>query len=248
MPDARPHTIHDGIVLAAGNGDRFHGGAARSKLHTPVAGVPLLIRTLVSARDAGITDAHVVLGYDAARVRQLASERRPAGMRVHFHLNRDWHRENGVSVLAARDAVADRPFALLMGDHIFDPDALRRLARAARGEAETLLGVDARPTDPGTAGEATKVRLDHGRVVAIGKALSPYDALDTGLFVCTPRLFAALEESCAAGDTTLTGGVRRLAARGLVRAVDIGQSHWCDIDTVDDLDAAEELIGGVLRR
>jgi CDP-L-myo-inositol myo-inositolphosphotransferase len=79
-------------------------------------------------------------------------------------------------------------------------------------------------------------------VLEIGKMIEPYHALDTGLFVSAPALFAALDESCAAGDTTLSGGIRRLAARGLVRGVDIGDRAWCDIDTLTDLESAEGLL------
>ena len=74
---------------------------------------------------------------------------------------------------------------------------------------------------------------------AIGKALDPYDALDMGLFVFAPAIFDALVEAGAAGDTTLTGGVRRLAARGLMRGVAAAEPVWHDIDTLDDLAAAE---------
>ncbi len=92
------------------------------------------------------------------------------------------------------------------------------------------------------AAEATKVRLEGDRIAAIGKDLVAFDALDTGLFVCSPLLFGALDEACAAGDTTLSGGIRRLAARGLMRARDIGDAEWCDIDTLADLETAEALL------
>src|SRR5215210_4425348 len=95
------------IVLAAGNGDRFRGGSRHSKLATPIAGTPLLIRTLTSARQAGISDAHLVLGYDADYVRALALAQAPSGLRLHFHLNHEWHRENGLSVLKAQPGVGD---------------------------------------------------------------------------------------------------------------------------------------------
>jgi NDP-sugar pyrophosphorylase family protein len=65
------------------------------------------------------------------------------------------------------------------------------------------------------------------------------NALDTGLFVCAPALFAALDVSTASEDTTLSGGIRQLAVRGLVRAFEIGDASWYDIDTIADLQAAE---------
>jgi len=147
-----------------------------------------------------------------------------------------------VSVLAARDALDGQSFALLMGDHLFEPQTLRDLLAAPRFHGETLLGIDRQPATPEMAAEATKVRLSGAHVTAIGKALQPYDAFDTGLFVCHPSIFAALDHSCADGDTTLSGGIARLAAKRLVRGVDVGHARWCDIDTIDDLAAAERLL------
>jgi 1L-myo-inositol 1-phosphate cytidylyltransferase len=233
--------VFHAIVLAAGNGDRFRGRSRHSKLTTPIGGTPLLIRTLSSARQAGICDAHLVLGYDADYVRALATAQAPAGLRLHFYLNQNWHQENGLSVLQARAGLEDRTFALMMGDHIFEPRALELLARAPRRAGEVLLGVDRRTTQPEIVEEATKVRIENGRVLAIGKKVEPFDALDTGLFVCDSALFGALSESCAGGDTTLSAGIARLAARGMVRGIDIGAARWCDVDTLDDLSMAEEL-------
>jgi choline kinase len=240
MSEERVLPVQRAVVLAAGNGDRFHNNSPHSKLTTSIAGVPLLARTLASARLAGVTDAHVVLGFDADRVRALAESQVPAGLALHFHLNPEWHRENGLSVLAVRAPLSDGPFALMMGDHLFDARVLRRmLCTARRGAA--LLAVDSRIGDAHDASEATKVRLRDGVVTAIGKTIEPFDALDTGLFVCEPPLFAALDAARAHGDTTLSAGIAQLASRGLVRSMDIGDACWCDVDTVDDLDVAEDV-------
>jgi choline kinase len=167
----------------------------------------------------------------------------PRGLALCFHVNERWHEENGLSVLAARGPYAGRGFALLMGDHLFEPAALARLLAAPAADGESLLGVDTRPAPPAIANEATRVRRDaEGRIVDIGKMIEPYDGLDTGLFVCAPSLFRALDESCGAGDTTLSAGIRRLAAERLVRGVDVGDATWCDVDTIADLRAAEDLL------
>lgn len=231
--------VRDALVLAAGNGDRFQNSSRQSKLLEPVLGTPLILRTLESAYAAGIRTAEVVVGYQADRLHRLIAARGPSGLRVHFTFNPAWHFENGVSVLAARGRLDGRRFALLMGDHLFEPATLARLIRTDASHDESLLAVDSRPAPADVADEATKVRIDEGRIVAIGKDLSDYDALDTGSFVCSPLLFAALDDSLAAGDTTLSGGIRGLAARGLMRAVDIGHASWHDIDTVADLVQAE---------
>ena len=107
---------------------------------------------------------------------------------------------------------------------------------------ESVLAVDARSVPKAVADEATKVRRDGTRIVAIGKGLRHYDALDTGVFVCGPALFDALAAAQAAGDTTLSGGIRKLAARRLMHGFEIGDAHWCDIDTVSDLADAESVL------
>jgi choline kinase len=135
-----------------------------------------------------------------------------------------------------------------MGDHVFEPAVLRRLLQFSLQSDESVLAVDARPVAPTVAAEATKVRRNDSRIIAIGKDLIDYDALDTGMFVCSPLLFDALEASRAQGDTTLSGGIRQLAARGLMRAAEVGDTTWCDIDTVSDLEAAESALGVVSER
>jgi choline kinase len=184
----------------------------------------------------------VVLGYQADAVRRSIERGAPRGVLIHFSINPEWHLENGVSVLTARDQLDGRRFALLMGDHLFQAPILARLLHMYTEPNETLLAVDRRPTTPAIAAEATKVRMTGPRITAIGKDLVSYDALDTGLFVCAPSVFDALEVSRASGDTTLSGGIRQLAAQGLMRGVDIGDASWHDIDTMADLEAAANLL------
>jgi 1L-myo-inositol 1-phosphate cytidylyltransferase len=235
--------VSKAVILAAGNGDRFHNPTHESKLLQPLLGRPILLRTLEAAFDAGIRAATVVVGYQADRVRELVERGAPARMDVSFALNPEWRLENGVSALAARASVAQDRFALLMGDHVFEPPVLQRMLRLEMEGDESLLAVDARPATPEQAEEATKVRREGSRIVAIGKDLTEFDALDTGVFVFAPVLFDALEYARAQGDTTLSGGVRHLAAQGLMRAVEIGDATWCDIDTLSDLAAAETALG-----
>jgi choline kinase len=184
----------------------------------------------------------VVLGYQAEAVRATIERGAPRGVSIHFSLNPEWHLENGVSVMVARRQLEGQRFALLMGDHLFEASTLATLLQTTAGPDETLLAVDIRQTSSSIATEATKVRMTGSRITAIGKQLASYDGLDTGLFVCGPPVFDALEVSRALGDTTLSGGMRQLAARGLLRGVDIGHASWHDIDTLADLEAAGTLL------
>ena len=61
--------------------------------------------------------------------------------------------------------------------------------------------------------------MEDSYITAIGKGLGDYDALDTGVFVCSPYLFNALDAAIRSGDTTLSGGIR--STRG--EAIDAGR-------------------------
>lgn len=235
-------TVRDAVILAAGNGDRFKNGDHHSKLLHPVAGQPLILRTLQTAANAGISSFCVVVGFEADRVRAAIEAHPIPGTSVRFVHNPDWHLENGVSALAARAHCGSRRFALLMGDHLFEADVLARMLALPVGEDESVLAVDSLPADPSIAAEATRVRMTGGRITAIGKDVDPWDALDTGLFVFSPVLFDALEAAQAEGQTTLSAGVQRLAARGLMRGADVAGATWHDVDTIEDLNAAESLL------
>ncbi len=203
--------------------------------------MPLISRTILTAVRAGIRLIDVVVGYQADAVRAMAASATPPEVTVRFHHNDRWHEENGVSALVARPHVGDERVALLMGDHVFNWQVLERLVGEAAPAGESLLAIDRSAATPARAAEATKVRLAGDRITAIGKDIDPFDALDTGVFVFSSPIFTALEESRAAGDTSLSGGVRRLADRGLIRGIDTDGSAWCDVDTVDDLLEASAL-------
>ena len=232
----------DAVILAAGNGDRFKNEDHHSKLLHPLGGRPLILRTLETAAAAGISSFCIVLGFEADRVQAAITANPIPGTTVRFVYNPEWHLENGVSALAARDVCDERRFALLMGDHLFEAPVLRDMLALAIDPLDSVLAVDSLPADPSIAAEATRVRMSGGRITAIGKDVDPWDALDTGVFVFAPALFDALAEARAAGQTTLSAGVQRLAARGLMRAHDVGGAPWCDVDTIEDLSAAETLI------
>src|SRR5437016_1044008 len=160
----RRRAVRHAIILAAGNGDRFQSPTHESKLLQPLLGRPILVRTLEAARDAGVHSVTLVLGYQAGRLQALAAGAMPSGLTIDVAFNPEWRLENGVSALAARSHVNGEPFALLMGDHVFDPAVLRHMLRAELGPDESLLAVDSRSSAPDLVAEATKVRREGSRI------------------------------------------------------------------------------------
>ena len=133
-----------------------------------------------------------------------------------------------------------------MADHIFDPAIVDGLCRLPLGPREVVLAVDRKIDSIYDLEDATKVRLEDDRIVAIDKQLEAYDAIDTGLFICSPALVTALSDLARSGDCSLSDGMRRIAAAGNLRYYDIGPSWWQDVDTPGALQHAEQLLSAHL--
>lgn len=229
------------LLLAAGAGRRLRAdGPSEPKPLVRLLGLPLLERAILTAKQAGCSEFYVVLGCEGERIRERLGDGRRLGVRLHFLFNPQWERGNGSSVLAAREALRE-PFLLLMSDHVLDPSVIEALQRAHRGGAlegaDVVVAVDRRPPPGLDLEDATKVRLEGERIVEIGKCLSPYEAIDMGAFLCSPRVFEALERTEA--DGSLTAGVRHLAQQNRARALDLSGTFWFDVDTPQALRAAE---------
>jgi choline kinase len=231
------------LIVAAGMGKRL-SGRAESKPLLEVGGRPLIEWVIRGGLQAGVREFVVVTGYARKKVEghlsALAPER---GISVSFVRNDEWEKENGLSVFKARNEAGDK-FILSMSDHIFDPEILRDLAEQPIRADETILAVDACVRDNAYVDleDVTKVRVEDGRISAIGKDIEDYNAFDTGLFLGTPALFAALEESQKQGDFTLSGGMKVLAAKGKARVMDIGGRFWIDVDDEKAMEKAEGLL------
>lgn len=219
------------LIIAAGQGSRLRQ-RAESKPLVPLLGIPLIERVMHAAMAGGVTEFHVVSGFQGPRLRShLDLVRRRDGMTIHHVLNPRWHDPNGISVLAARGRLSG-PFLLLMSDHLFEPAIVRGLIRQPLPADGLVLAVDRRIHNPHIdLSDVTRVRCEADRIVEIGKGLDDYNAFDTGIFYCTDALFDAIDESIAEHrDASLSGGVRVLASLSRAMAADIGGRYWLDID------------------
>lgn len=154
--------------------------------------------------------------------------------------NREPWRENGSSLLCVQHHVRDR-FVLAMGDHLVDP-VLYQTAAACEGVG---LCVDRAPTLRCQQNDATRVWVERGSVIKIGKDLSEWNALDTGVFALTPEIFEVLRELSQRASFTITHAVQRWIARGrMLRALDVSGRFWADIDTPEDLREVEAFFSG----
>lgn len=234
-------TVNECLILAAGNGSRIasvSGGAPKPLV--PLRGIPLLEHVITSCQEAGITRFVIVVGYRADQIRRWFAERSLEGISVTLIENPDYHKANGVSALAAKGELHN-PFLLLMSDHIFEPKTAKALARQPLGDDEVILAIDHNVDGVFDLDDATKVKCEADYIVDIGKDLARYDALDTGMFLCSPALFHRLESARRDGNCSLSDGMRQLAQEQKLRAFDIGDAHWQDVDSPEALAYAEDI-------
>lgn len=233
------NVVNQCLILAAGNGSRIASVAGGvPKPLVPLCGVPLLEHVMTSSREAGIERFVIVAGYRADLIRQWLSDRSMDGISVTLIENSEYHKANGVSALAAKTQL-NEPFLLLMSDHIFEPKTAKALLRQPLADDEVILAVDSKIDRVFDLDDATKVQRRGNYIVGIGKDLSSYDALDTGMFLCSPTLFNRLESAKKNGDCSLSDGMRKLVQDWKLRAFDIGNGHWQDVDSPQALAHAE---------
>ena len=177
------------VILAAGLGQRLNRLSGEiPKPLMPFCGTPLIEHVMLGARQAGIERFVVVVGHKAGMVRRWFATSSLHGTPVTFVENSEYRKSNGVSLLAAKDVVA-RPFLLLMTDHIFDPAAAAALIRQPLRDNEVILGVDRKLDCIFDMDDATKVLSTGNYIVQIGKNIARYDAIDTGMFLCSTAIF-----------------------------------------------------------
>ncbi|MDB6156612.1 MAG: nucleotidyltransferase [Gammaproteobacteria bacterium] len=230
------------LIVAAGTGGRLRQ-RGQSKPLVPVNGVRLLERVITRARSAGVERFFVVSGYRGEELRAALDvfSAREAIPIVHVS-NDEWQRSNGVSVLKARPFL-DGPFLLSMCDHLVDPDILRDLIASTLEPDTVTLAVDFNVAGSiNDLDDVTRVMCSNGRIVHIGKVIREFNAIDTGIFLCTPVIFDALEVSQAAGDDSISGAMNVLAREDRARIFDIQGRLWLDVDDPATLDKAETLL------
>ncbi|KUR75985.1 NTP transferase domain-containing protein [Novosphingobium sp. FSW06-99] len=222
----------DALIIAAGYGSRL-AALSPSKPLTPVCGIPIIELSIRQAVLAGITRVVVVTGHEANRLEMfLADLSLRLGIAIVPVRLSDWSTPNGHSVIAGATR-CEGNYLLMMADHLFDVEILSRLITEAPADCGLTLAIDRRIDSPLIDPEdATWVETDtRGMIRAIGKTITPYDAVDCGAFLATPELAPAIRAAIASGKAgSLSEGVQVLAAYNRAATLDIEDAWWIDID------------------
>jgi len=152
------------VILAAGNGSRLRPLTSEiPKPLVPLGGVPLIERIVLLAREAGIKEFLVVLGYLGDRLKEELGDGKKQGVKIEYVENKEWEKANGISVHKAGQVLKET-FILLMGDHVFDPRTLSVFKDYKINARECVLCVDYNIDDVFDIDDATKVLEGDGKI------------------------------------------------------------------------------------
>jgi choline kinase/phosphatidylglycerophosphate synthase len=221
------------LVLAAGEGSRLRKYAKQKPL-LQVAGMPLIGRVLRGLKEAGVKSVWIAVGYKADMLRQTIGDDY-VGLKIRYVNVEDWKKGNLYSLLAA-EGIFQQNFLLCMGDHIFDPEIPKKLVDSMF-ESAIVLAIDK------VSEEDTKVLECDGAILDIGKKINHSNvAIDTGLFLCSPKVFEYANQAVKEGASELADCIRIAARSGDAQVVNVSGHLWADVDTKEDLDRAKKLI------
>ena len=222
------------LVLAAGEGSRLRR-YTKQKVLEPIAKIPLLGRILRGLKEAGIKKVYIVVGYEGNTIREGIGVNY-CGLDINYITAQNWEKGNLYSFMAAK-GIFQEEFLLCMGDHIFDPQIIESFMDVNL-EDVLILATD----KINYSLDDTKVLEENGKILNIGKKINRWNRLDTGFFLCSPKIFAYGEKVQRLGASEFADCVRLVARDGCAQVFDITGKYWVDVDTKKDIERAKKLL------
>jgi NDP-sugar pyrophosphorylase family protein len=239
------------MILAAGVGSRLAPLTDTTpKALIPVGGVPMLERTLVRLKDAGVKSFVVNAHHHAQKVADFCAElARRHGVPVSVSREDDLILDTGGAIKKASALLRGRePFFVHNADVLSDLDLQALYAAHSESKALATLSVRERESGRSYLFDAKGRFVGHddrksGRTTwtkgaVTGAQRLPFD----GVHVISPALLDQMTES---GVFSITKTYLRLAAAGAdIRAFRGDRWSWHDIGTPEKLAAAEAWAAG----
>jgi choline kinase len=237
--------VEEAIVLAAGFGSRMQPySIGNPKPLTPVFGTPLLDYALMNLEEIGIRKTVVVVGYKAKTICQWLAEADFA-MEVDDVYNPRYYLGNGISAQCGLKQTVTNNVLIVMADHLALSDLFDRAVEGNHNGVDLGLVVDYNPYMKPQLDEPTRVLVNNcGKILEIGKDISNWNSVDTGVFVVSRKFDSVVETIVQqSGNCTMSNAVNHMIALDMdIQAWDSNGAFWLDIDTAYDLKFAERMI------
>lgn len=217
VPPQTPRTptpaLRTGIILAAGNNERFqrHYGSDFVKQRLQIEKQPLLIRIMNQLESLGCSRLVIVAGNHAHALQELTASKYTGNAKLTWVTNTSIERANGYSLhlglqvwsqetntepprdnelsqnlesTSASEPNTESYCHLVMSDHVYDEAFTKGVQEhLSKNLQGSTLFVDSKIDQIFDLDDATKVQHENGRLLSLGKSLMSYNAIDTGWFI-----------------------------------------------------------------
>ena len=228
-----------GVIISAGIGSRLWKTTKQvPKTLLPYKNGTILSTIIEQLKQAGITELIIVVGFKKNYIVDYL-QKNPQSLPVTFVENLEWEKGNALSVYKVKDYIKNEPFLLSMAVHLVKVEALKQIVNSP--ERINLLLVDPFITENFDLDDATKVKTENDYIIAIGKELTDYNALDCGIFRLEPDFFSAVEKAVAKGKDSISNAIAELIPLKRIKSITLNKANqWLDIDTPEAYQFAQK--------
>lgn len=230
------------VVLAAGEGKRMRPLTVnRPKVMLPLANRPMVEHLVLAARDAGIKDFIVVVGYGEREIRRHFGDGSEFGINVTYVTQPKQH-GTADAVRSVRDLVTE-PFLLMNGDMILKSADIAEFCKCK----PPCMGISTtdHPEDYGV------VLVEGDRIISLEeKSTHPKSTrINAGAYLFSLEIFDYIDrvKPSARGELELTDALAGLISERKLGSYNL--SYWMDVGHPwDMLDANATLMNQIIGR
>ncbi len=229
-------SLKEALVLAGGLGRRLSRiSGDRPKYLLEINGVPLIMYPMLTLYGVGVERFVVVVAeafLDSMRRRLSPIERLAT---VEYVANPKPELENGYSLRIGADVMGE-VFIATVADHLYTGGLVLDLVETRLGDAAAIICGDPAPLYVDI-GEATKILASgEGKLLLIGKGLSSYTHIDTGLFIFRRSGVLAAGHLELLSKSNISSFLQGISKEDSVIVATTWNHLWIDIDTPTDLE------------
>ena len=232
-----------GLILSGGSGRRLRPLTHTSaKQLVPIANKPILHYVVEDLVSAGITELGIVVGDTGEEIRASVRDGSRWGAEVTY-LEQEAPLGLAHAVLVARPFLGDDPFAMYLGDNMFE-DSLDEVVAGFEASGDAARLMLAHVDDPTAFGVAD---LDaDGQIVGLLEkpAEPPSDLALVGVYLFDARIHAAVDaiEPSERGELEITDAIQWLVDNGAPVDHRVLDGWWIDTGKKDPLLECNRLV------
>ena len=217
-------------ILAAGRGERLWPLAEKNPKHLlPIAGEPLLQRTVRALVQAGVRDIVMVVQFEAEKIKNFFGDGQRLGCKIRYVKQKTLGGTADAVRTCENELEGQDRFLIVYGDNYYNEKALDKFVSSSKSK-DLLMGA-AEVKDPSRFGT---LQVRKGNIVSIREKVASGNVgvVNAGIYVLDNSIFSAIRKTRKSrrGEFELTDSLSLLLADGRrIRTIPFGKGEWVGI-------------------